>query len=150
MRALEARERRAYGRADVEAAAVRAQVPVAPPADVALELVERVEASAPDQALGEAERHRGVVGPLAGCEVERAAADDVVDRGEGGGAAELERRAECVAGGEAEEGAVVAVAQAVDHREYRDRRYQNRRCRAVSRWAAAFAARRSPRVFQAR
>ena len=79
-----------------------------PPADVALELIHGIEAAALDQALGEAERHRRVVGEGPGRELERAAADDVVDGGEGSGRAELERGAEGVADGEAEEGAAVA------------------------------------------
>jgi hypothetical protein len=51
-RALEPAERAGDGDPDVEAAPVRAQVPLAPPADVALHLVARVEAAALEEALG--------------------------------------------------------------------------------------------------
>jgi hypothetical protein len=58
-------------------------VPFPLPAHVAGELVDRIESLAFDQTLGQAERHRGVVSPLARPEVERSAADDVVERFEG-------------------------------------------------------------------
>src|SRR5262249_9172317 len=73
------------------------------PTDVAAELIDRVEPAPLDEALGQAEGHRGVVGPLAGLEAERAAAADVVDRGEGPRGAKFQGRAERVAGGKPEE-----------------------------------------------
>src|SRR5947208_5167024 len=103
--AFEAHEGRAHGVADVEAPSGRAQVAVAPPADVAHELVDRVEAAPLDQALGEAERHGRVVGPGPGGEVERTAADELGDGAEGAGRAEFKGGTEGVAEGETQEGA---------------------------------------------
>src|SRR4029078_8059213 len=72
---LEPHERAADRVADVETRARAAVVPLMPPAHVALQLIDRVEASALDQALGKAQRHRRVVGPFARPELERAAAN---------------------------------------------------------------------------
>ena len=76
---------------------------VTKPANVAPQLVGRVEAAALDQAFSKTERHRGVVGPLPGHEAERAAADHLGQRLERSRTLELERRSECVTDGEAEE-----------------------------------------------
>src|SRR5512134_1696352 len=72
-----------YGAPDVEAPAGAAQVAGLPPAAVALHLVPRVEAPALEQAGAEAQGHGGVVGPLAGGQVERAAAGHAGDGREG-------------------------------------------------------------------
>ena len=79
------------------------------PQHVAAQLVLEVELASVEQRLGEAQRHRGVVGPLARLQAERAAADHVVDRLEGARRAELERRADGVAAREAEQRADGAV-----------------------------------------
>jgi hypothetical protein len=83
-------------------------VPV--PADVAVHLVGGIEAVACDEALGEAERHGGVVRPLSRLQAERSVADHVGDRGEGAGIPEFDGGAECVADGEADQGAAEVVA----------------------------------------
>src|SRR4051812_7522184 len=108
-------ERGANGAADVEARAGAAEMPLAPPADVALELVDRVEAAPLDQALREAERHRRVVRPLTRLQAERPAADHVRQRLERARRAKLDRRADGVAGREAEQRAAVAVATVEAH-----------------------------------
>ena len=77
------------------------------PAHVALQLVDGVEPPLLDEALGEAEGEGGVVSPLAGLEVERPAADHAGDGRERSGRPELQRRAEGVAHGQAEEATAV-------------------------------------------
>jgi hypothetical protein len=72
-------------------------VPFSPPADVPAHLVGRIESAALDKAVGEAERHRRVVGPLPRLEPERTAPHHVVDRLELTRPRELERRAQRVA-----------------------------------------------------
>ena len=109
---LEPRQSAPHGAADVEAATGGGHVALAPPPDVALHLVTGVETLALDQARREAERHGGVVGPLAGLQVERTAADHVVDRLEGAGRLELESGAERVTGRQAEQAATEAVLRA--------------------------------------
>ena len=69
-----------------------------------------VERAGLDQRLGEAERHRRVVGPCAGGQRERAAADHVLDRLEGAGRLELDRRADRVAHGQAHQRSPEAIA----------------------------------------
>jgi len=96
-------------RPDIKAASVRAQVAFPEPAHVALQLVDGVEPPLLDEALGEAEGEGGVVGPLAGLEVERPAADHAGYRRERPGRSELKRRAEGVACCEAEEAAAITV-----------------------------------------
>jgi len=68
-----------------------------------------VEATALDQTLGETQRHRRVVGPLAGLKMERSAAGHVVHRGEVPARHELYRRADSVASRKAEERAATPV-----------------------------------------
>jgi hypothetical protein len=108
--ALEALEGRTRRVADVEAAAGGRPLAVAVPAPVALELVDRVEAAPGQQRVGQAQRHRRVVGPRAGGQVERPAADHVGHRREGPGRLELDGGAERVADGQPEQGAAEAVA----------------------------------------
>jgi hypothetical protein len=114
-------QRGAGGVADVEAPAGAAQVAMLPPPAVGVELVGRVEPAADDQAVGQAQGHRGVVGPLAWFEVEGAAADQVVDRLEGVGRPELQGGADGVPGGEAEQAAAVAGKRGDGHGGVRDR-----------------------------
>jgi hypothetical protein len=79
------------------------------PRDVARQLVVRIGRAALDQAFREAERHRRVVGPFAGFEVEGAAADHVGDRSKAARRGELERRPQGVAGRKSEHRPAVAV-----------------------------------------
>ena len=109
--ALEAQQSVTDRVADVEAGAGAAVMSVAKPADVALQLVDGIEAVPLEQALRQAQCHGGVVGPLPCRQVEWAAADDVGQRLEGAGVAELHRRPECVTGGQAEECTPIAVDQ---------------------------------------
>src|SRR5690606_7162935 len=102
----------ARGIADIEAAAGAAPVAVAVPVYVALHLVARVEAAALEDALGEAERHGGIIRPLARGEAVGSAAAQVVERREAARPLELDGRAERVAGGESEERAGVAMDHA--------------------------------------
>ena|SRR5437867_3942562 len=81
---------------------------LAEPPDVASELVDRIESPPLDQALRQAERHRGIVSPLARLKRERTAAEHVGNRGERSRSAELERRAECIASREAQQSAAIA------------------------------------------
>jgi hypothetical protein len=110
--ALEALEGRPRRVPDVEAVAGARQVALAVPADVAPELVDGVEAAGLDQALGEAERHRGVVGPCANWQPVRPAAHHVGERCEGAGLLELDRRADGVADRQADQRAPIAVLRA--------------------------------------
>jgi hypothetical protein len=67
------RERRADGDADVEAPACATQVAVSPPAHVPIHLILGIEPLALQPSFAQAKRHAGVVGPLAGLQVKRAA-----------------------------------------------------------------------------
>jgi hypothetical protein len=80
-----------------------------PPSAVPGELIHRIEAFALDQALGQAERHGGVIGPLTGLQAECPATHDVGDRAKRPGALELQRRPEGVTRGKTEEGITVPV-----------------------------------------
>ena len=73
------------------------------PQHVAAQLILEVEGASVDQRLGEAQCHRGVVGPLARLQAEGPAANHVGDRLEGAWRAELERRAHGVAAREPEQ-----------------------------------------------
>ena len=80
VRLLETRERASDRIADVETAAVAAQVAFLIPEAIARESLSGIESLSLDQAFGQAKRHGGVVGPLPGLEAKRSAADDVVNR----------------------------------------------------------------------
>ena len=95
--------------ADVEACPRAAQVAFLPPADVSFHLIFRIESLAFNQAFGKAEGHGGVVGPLAGFEVERAATDHVGNGFEGSRRFELQRSAHCISHGKAEKTAPGAL-----------------------------------------
>src|SRR5690606_24967129 len=107
--AFEEVQRIARRPSDVEAVTGAAQVTVAVPADVALHLVRGIEATALDQALGEAQRHRRVVGPVSCRQAEWSAAAHAGERLKCAGRHELDRGAQCVADGEAKKGAGGAV-----------------------------------------
>jgi hypothetical protein len=89
--ALESPERQAYGSAYVETFAVAAVMSLAHPPHVPRELIDRIEALALEEALRETERHGRIIGPLPWSEVERAAADHVVDGREAAWRREFER-----------------------------------------------------------
>ncbi len=82
---------------------------LAVPPDVAAQLVGGVETADLDEALGQAERHGGVVGPGARRQPEGAAADQVREGVEGAGRAELHRGAQRVADGQADQRAADAL-----------------------------------------
>ena len=107
--ALEVAQRLTNRVPDVEAPAGAGEVTLAPPPHVTLHLVARVESVALDEALGQAERHRGVVGPLPWLQSKRIAADHVGDGLERPRALELHRRADRIADGEAEERPAIAL-----------------------------------------
>ena len=77
--------------------------------------VSGIEGTALDEGFREAEGHAGVIGELAGLEVEGAATDHAGDRGEGAGWREFECGAKGVADGEAEEAAAIARLQGDGH-----------------------------------
>src|SRR5690349_423599 len=114
LRVGEVVERLARRVADVEAFAGRAQMAVVIPVEVAVHLVDGIESVAMEQAVREAQRHRGVVGPLAGLETERPAADHVGERLESSARLELDRRADGITAGEAEQ----AAAEAIESRNF--------------------------------
>jgi hypothetical protein len=109
---LEPLQRLPGGVADVEAPAGARALAVAVPGDVAAQRVGGVVAPLREQAVGEAERHRRVVGPRSGGEPERSAADDLRQRRERPARSELDRRPERVADGEAQERPPGAVEEA--------------------------------------
>ena len=86
---------------DVEAVALRAQIALFVPAKVAAELINGIKTARFHQALGQAERHGGVVGPLAGAEVVGSAAAKALDREKGAPGQKLHLRPQRVADGEA-------------------------------------------------
>ena len=73
---------------------VQLRLALLPPAAIALHLIFRVEAVAADQAFAKAKRHAGVIGPLAGLQVERAAALHVSEWPERAGRLEFQCGAE--------------------------------------------------------
>ena len=86
--ALEALQGLPAGNPNVETTPGAAQVAVMVPAQVAFHLIARVEGlafglAAFDQAFGQAQGHRGVIGPLAGLQIERTAASHLFDGGKG-------------------------------------------------------------------
>ena len=95
--------------ADVEARAGAAQVSLPVPAHISLKLVDRIEAAPLNQALRQTERHRRVVRPLAGIEIERTAAGDIRQRLERARRLELDRRAQRIACGQANQRAAISI-----------------------------------------
>src|SRR5208282_6273922 len=73
VRLKESQESRMHSPTDAEATAVTAQVTLPHPAHITFQLVDRIEAPSLDQARCQAHCHRGVIRPLPGCQVERAA-----------------------------------------------------------------------------
>lgn len=112
-RAPEVRECREGGAADIEAAPGRGVLALLQPAQEAPHEVVRIEIGLMQQALGQAERHGGVVGPLSRFQPEGAAPDHVGDRREAAARQELDRGADRIPYGEAEETAKGAVEMRV-------------------------------------
>ena len=94
---MKTEQRRLGGVADVEAVAGATQFAARVPTPVALHLIVRVEATGFDQTAGQTQRHAGVVGPLAGFEVERSAADHVGDGWKRATRTEFDGRADGIA-----------------------------------------------------
>ena len=97
-----------------------------PPPHEAVHQVGGVELRAGDQAVGQRQRHAGVVRPLSRPETERAAADHLRLPGIAIARHELDGRAEGVAHGETEEGAPGAVNDARVRRRRSDARRNDR------------------------
>src|SRR5687767_6502920 len=74
---LESRERGANRSADIEAPAVAAVISLTFPAHIPRQLIDRVGFATFDQALRQAERHRGVIGPFPWPQIERTATGHV-------------------------------------------------------------------------
>jgi len=96
------------GAADIETCPCAAQVSFLPPAHITFHLIFRIESPTFNQAFGKAEGHGGIIGPLAGLEVERAAADHVGDGREAPRRFELQSCSQGVADGEPEEAAPIS------------------------------------------
>lgn len=96
---------------DVEAFAGAAQISFFHPATITPHLVGRVEAAGIEQAGGQIQGHRGVVGPLAGLQRKWSAADHVGERGEAAAAPELHRRADGIPARQPEQGAAKTLAR---------------------------------------
>src|SRR6185437_9428410 len=96
---------------DAEALSGGRKVAVALPARVALHLVMCVEAIGSEQAVGETERHGGVIAPSTAGQRERTAADQRAYRREAAGAAVLRRGRDRIRGREAEQGAEKPLTQ---------------------------------------
>ena len=106
---LEPVERGAGGVADVEAMAGAAPKALAAPAGVSLDLIFGIESLTLNETVGETERQRRVVGPLARGEAERPAAGHVGDWLEHAGLSEFQSRTEGVSDGESDKRAAEAV-----------------------------------------
>jgi hypothetical protein len=68
---------------NIETATIAAQMPMPVPPQIALKLIHRIEATHLNQAFGETEGQRGVIGPLPRLQIERTSAQHIVDRFEG-------------------------------------------------------------------
>jgi hypothetical protein len=96
--------------ADIEAPACTAQVAVLPPAQISLHLVNRLESAARNEALAQAERHAGIIGPFARLQAERPATDHRDERIECTWRVEFERGAERVTARQTQESASITIA----------------------------------------
>ena len=110
--ARKAIKRGAHRVADIEAgAAIDDIVAMIAPAHKALHQVSGIErAVAGDQAVGQTQRHAGVVGPFAGLKAVPAAADHVLQRRISVARQKLQRHAERIADREPEQRAISAIA----------------------------------------
>ena len=128
---------------DAHALPGRAAVSLALPAREALHLVVRVEAFALEQALGEQQRHGGVVGPGAARQIEGPAAQQVADGREAARLAELGVRGQRIAHREPDQRALESLAQRARRVQHLGRLQWDRRCRQPRRGCSR-AVRRSP------
>ena len=87
------------GCSDVKTLARGAEVSPLPPIDIAIHLVGRIKPVPIQKARGETKSHRGVIGPLACLQVERATPNNVPDSLEGAPIREFDRGAQCIAAG---------------------------------------------------
>ena len=94
---------------NVETEAGAAQVSVAPPPDVPLQLVHGVESPAFDQTFRQAEGHGGVVGPFAGHQPVGAAAEHLGHGIERSRSHEFHWRAQGISHGQPQQGSPVPV-----------------------------------------
>jgi len=99
----ELRERSLHCASDVEHATVAAKVAMLGPLRVSLQLVNGIEPAFLHQTLRQAKRHRGIVSPLAGLEVEGTATDHVSKFFEGTRGFEFESGSDGVSNCEAEQ-----------------------------------------------
>ena len=107
---LETGQRQPGGCTDVETRPGRRPISVAVPTHVSSELIDRIEFTAVEDRLGQAHRHRRVIGPRTRPEPERTTTDHVGDRRERTGRLELERGADGVADRQTNESTACAVA----------------------------------------
>ncbi len=97
------------GAAYVETPACATEVALPVPAHIPLQLIDRVEALFFHEAFGQAKGHGGVIGPLAGLEVERAAADNIGNWRETAGLFEFKGGAQGIANSEAKQGTTITI-----------------------------------------
>ena len=98
--------------------------PFSPPGDVAAGLVVEVPADAGD-AVGQGQRHAGVIGPFARGQAVGAAATVAGHLGEGARRLELDGGTEGIADGEAEEGSTLAIGSEHGHHQGLQLPYKN-------------------------
>jgi hypothetical protein len=113
--ALKGAQGGAHSAAYIETCPVAAQVALIPPPQVALHLIAGVEAFARDQAVRKAQRHRCIVGPLAGLQDEWPSTDHIDDRFERTWRLELHRRSYGVSDREAQQTSAESVLAADVH-----------------------------------
>src|SRR5262249_12027301 len=106
---LKALEGRPRGVADIKTPLCATHVAVPIPAHVALELIDRVEPLALDEAFRETEGHRRIIGPLPHGQIEGPAADHVRDGGKGSRRRKLQGRPQGIADCEAKKAAAITL-----------------------------------------
>ena len=96
-------QRSAHGDADVETATIAAHVAPFLPCAVALHLIRSIQSGAVDQALSQAQSHRGVIGPFTWIERKRTTATQIRNLRERATRFEFGRRSNSIADGKTEE-----------------------------------------------
>ena len=94
--------------ANIKAASGRTEIPLLPPAHVALDLIPKIKAAF-NQACRETQRHRRIIRPLTGLEAKRTAAHHVRHGLEAAGAGKLQRSAKSIPRGESEQATGAAI-----------------------------------------